>query len=196
MKNLLGILKATAVGGFVFLVPLVIVFAILAKAIELMMLLAKPFEAWVPLDSSSGLLTANVLSLMALLLLCLVAGLVARSGLGRRVATGLDSWLGTALPGYGFVKGFTESLARSDEASRSFAPVVARFDDNAQIAFEVERTGSGQVVVYLPGAPNPWGGSVVYMSADRIEPLDLSMTDAIRNIQRLGRGSAGYASPA
>jgi len=100
------------------------------------------------------------------------------------------------VPGYGFVKGFTDSIAQSDEESRGFKPVVARFDDNAQIAFEVERTPSGQVVLYLPGAPNPWGGSVVYVGADRVEPLDMSMPEAIRNIQHLGRGSAAHASQA
>ena len=60
--------------------------------------------------------------------------------------------------------------------------------------FEVERVSGGYVVVYLPGAPNPWSGSVAYLTEDRVEPLDLAPQDAIKNIRVLGRGSAKFAS--
>ena len=58
--------------------------------------------------------------------------------------------------------------------------------------FEIERTPAGDVVVYLPGAPNPWSGTVVFVEQSRVEKLDMSVADAIRSIQALGRGSAGY----
>jgi uncharacterized membrane protein len=73
-------------------------------------------------------------------------------------------------------------------------PVLVTLDDYKQIAFEVERTAGGNVVVYLPGAPNPWSGSVVYVSEDRVEPLDMQPQDAIKNIRVLGRGSEKLAS--
>ena len=37
-------------------------------------------------------------------------------------------------------------------------PVLITLDDYEQMAFEVERTAGGKVVVYLPGAPNSWSG--------------------------------------
>ena len=52
----------------------------------------------------------------------------------------------------------------------------------------------GNVVVFLPGAPNPWSGSVVYVSEDRVESLDMAPIDAVKNIRVLGRGSAKLAS--
>jgi len=70
--------------------------------------------------------------------------------------------------------------------------VIVKFDDNAQIAFEIERTERGNVVVYLPGSPNPWSGSVGYFEEDRVERLEMSVPDAINNIRHLGRGSAKY----
>jgi uncharacterized membrane protein len=190
MKKLVSLLKSTAVGGFVFLVPLVIAVAILAKGMQLMRLLAQPLEDWISLDSGSGILVGNLALLFALLLVCLLAGLVAKSPPGRKLGAALEAKLSASLPGYGFVKGITDSIAQSDEVARSFTPVLARFDDNAQVAFEVERLPGGNVVVYLPGAPNPWSGTVVLMSADRVARLDLSMTEAIKSVQGLGRGSA------
>ncbi|MDG2307483.1 MAG: hypothetical protein P8R42_23090 [Candidatus Binatia bacterium] len=99
-----------------------------------------------------------------------------------------------ALPGYTFVKGFADSMAKSDEMAESFVPVLVKFDDYAQTVFEVERTKTGNAVVYLPGAPNPWSGSVVYVTADRVERLDMSVSEAVKNIRTLGRGSDQVAA--
>jgi uncharacterized membrane protein len=82
-------------------------------------------------------------------------------------------------------------MSSNEEAAESFLPVLVRFDDNTQIAFEVERTVDN-VVVYLPGAPNPWSGSVAYFNVDRVKRLEMTMSQAVRNIQRIGRGSAGH----
>lgn len=194
MKSIVEILKTTAVGGLVFLVPLVVAGMVLFKALDMMKRLAAPLDRWLGSDSELGVLALDLVLLAMVFLACLVAGLVAKSQRGRKVGTRVESALLSAVPGYAFVKGFTDSMSSSDDASESFTPVVARFDDNAMIAFEVERTESGKVVVYLPGAPNPWSGSLVYMTADRVEPLDVSMTVAVKSIRQLGRGSVAFGS--
>ena len=68
-------------------------------------------------------------------------------------------------------------------------PVVARFDDNAQMAFELERA-EGIVTVFLPGSPDPWGGTVVHMPEDRITVMDAKMQDVSKIMKSLGRGSS------
>ena len=83
-------------------------------------------------------------------------------------------------------------MSSSEETAKSLLSVLVRFDDNAQIGFEVERTGDGSVVVYLPGAPYPWSGSVAYFIEDRVKKLNLSVAQAIGNIRHLGRGSARH----
>jgi uncharacterized membrane protein len=68
-------------------------------------------------------------------------------------------------------------------------PVLARFDDYWQIALEVERIPGGTVVIYLPGAPDPWSGSVCYVTEDRIQPLELTFLPVLRTLRGLGKGS-------
>lgn len=192
MKGFFQLIKTTIIGGLIFLVPIIIVVAILGKAFELMILVAKPLSAWIPLDSIGGVALANILAVLAILLCCLIAGFVAKGTAAKRLLNSVESKLLVAIPGYSFVKGMTDSLKSSEEAAKSFVPVVAQFDDNAQIGFEIERTERGNVVVFLPGSPDPWSGSVVYVNADRVERLDMTVPDAINNIRHLGRGSAKY----
>ena len=76
----MNFLKTTLVGGLVFLVPIIVVVAILGKAFGLMAALAAPLATWIPIDSIGGVALANLLAVAAIVVLCFVAGLVARSG--------------------------------------------------------------------------------------------------------------------
>ncbi len=185
--------KTTILGGVVFLVPVVILAAILGKAYQIMMLVAQPMSDWIPIDAVGGVALANILALLAIVVLCFLIGLLARSQMAKGVYRRLDQRM-SAIPGYTFVKGMAESIQMGAQNSESFTPVIARFDDNAQIGFEIERASGGQIAVYLPGAPNPWSGTVVLLDEARVQKLDMSVSDAIRSIQALGRGSAKHGS--
>jgi uncharacterized membrane protein len=184
-------IKTTIIGGLVFMVPVVIVAAVLGKALEIMTRVATPMGHMLPVDSIGGVAVGNLLALSVLALLCFVAGLVARSKLAKKVYRSLDTML-LAIPGYAFVKGFTDGMADTQESTKSLIPVLVSFDDHEQIGFEIERLAQGKVVVYLPGAPSPWSGSVVYFSAERVKRLDLTVAQASNNIRRLGRGSQRF----
>ena len=184
-------IKTTIIGGLVFLVPVVILMTVFGKAYKVMLRVAKPIGTLIPIDFVGGVAMANILAVLAIALLCFMAGLIAKSGLARKAYRTLDSAL-LAIPGYAFIKGFTDSIDSSEEAAKSLLPVIVRFDDNAQIGFEVERQEGGDVVVYLPGAPNPWSGAVFYFSEDRVKRLDITVAKAIRHIRELGHGSAQY----
>ena len=48
-------IKTTIIGGLVFMVPVVIVVVIAGKALEIMMLVAKPLGNLIPVDSIGAL---------------------------------------------------------------------------------------------------------------------------------------------
>ncbi len=186
-------IKTTILGGVIFLIPFVVVIAVLGKAHQIMMLVAEPMSDWIPIEEVGGIALANVLALVAIVMSCFLFGLMAKSVPAKKIYRTVDATL-ASVPGYAFVKGFADSISRSEEHAKSFIPVIARFDDSAQISFEIERTPEGTVVVYLPGAPNPWSGTVVHLEQSRVEKLDMSVADAVKSIQSLGRGSAKYGN--
>jgi uncharacterized membrane protein len=189
MKNRLDFFKTTVVGGFVFLVPAVIVVVALGKLIGALKVLAKALAPLFGIETRLGGLVLDLLAVTVTILLCFVAGLLARRASAKRMREKLDATLLNSFPGYAFIKGFAENLRQTEELAGSFVPVLVRFDDYVQIAFETHREPGGKVAVYLPGAPNPWSGSVVYVANERIEPLQMTLTEALRNIRKLGKGS-------
>ena len=51
----MNFLKTTVIGGLLFLVPLVVLGLVVAKAISVMLVVAEPMAAIFPLDSIGGL---------------------------------------------------------------------------------------------------------------------------------------------
>ncbi len=188
MKMSIAPIKTTIIGGMVFLVPCVVVFAVAAEAFKLTFRLADPVSAWIPVDSVGGVAIANIVTVLLILVICFAAGLLARSAFGQRTYRSLNERLLMLFPRYAFIRSMTEGLS-GDGKTQTLKPVRVTFDDHVQIAFEVERDESGLVTVYLPGAPDPLAGSVVHVPADRIEPLDTNYNAVVSGLRKVGVGT-------
>ena len=163
MKRQLDFIKTTAVGGFVFLIPAVIVVIALGKLIGGFKTLAKALSPIFEIESWFGGFVLDIVAVAVLL--CFAAGLLARRAAAKQVRERLDRSLLDFIPGYAFIKGFADNLRQTEEISGSFVPIMVRFDDYVQMAFETERLPNGKVAVYLPGAPK----SVVRQRCFRVQ---------------------------
>ena len=181
-------LKTTMIGGIVFMVPIIIFIAIIGKAIKLTNKLAAPVSALIPVDAIGNIPVADLLALVIILLICFLAGLAAKSTLARKSLSNLESRVFSKIPVYGFVKSKIDAIVQPEKAE-GMKPVLAQFDDYWQIAFEVERIPGETVTIFLPGAPDPWSGSVCYVTEDRIQPLELTLLPVLKTLKGLGKGS-------
>jgi len=189
MKRQFDFVKTTAVGGLVFLIPAVIVVIALGKLLTGLKTLAKTLSPILGIESWFGGFVLDIVAFAVIVLICFAAGLLAQHAAAKRVREKLDRSLLNFIPGYAFIKGLADNLRQTEEISVSFVPIMVQFDDHAQMAFETERLPNGKVAVYLPGAPNPWSGNVVFVSNDRVKPLSITLPEALRNIRTLGKGS-------
>ncbi len=190
MTKKMDFIKTTVIGGIFFLIPLAIVLIVVGKLVEVMRAVARGLSPVLAVETPLGTLVLNIIGVCIILGLCFLAGLVARKAKAKNVVERLEATLLAVVPGYAFIKGFSDNLRRSDELAGSFLPVAVHFDDYSQIAFEIERQQDGKVAVYLPGAPNPWSGSVVYVTEERVMRLSITLNEALKNIRMLGKGTS------
>lgn len=191
MKGLLQFLKTTLVGGLVFLLPLVAIVWILSMALDFAGEVAKPMAAFIPVDTFGGIAMANLLAVIVILAVCFIAGIVARSSMASTFVREAESRVLWQFPGYNMVKGVTDSVLGGG-TDMEMMPVVVNFDDHAQLGLEIERLDDGRVVVYLPGAPDPWSGDVAIFAADRVEALPVKALKALDTVRLLGRSSRHF----
>ncbi len=185
--GLFGFVKTTLVGGAVFLVPVTVLALLLSKVGDVLLRLAQPLAKRLPLDTFWGVAVADVVLIALAVLACFLAGLLARVSFANRLVRKAEAGVLWRIPGYGFVKGLTDSLDKSS-AAKGMLPVLIHFDDAAQLAFEVDHLPDGRRVIYLPGAPDPRAGSVMVMDADRVEPVQMTFVRATAALRALGRG--------
>jgi uncharacterized membrane protein len=183
-------IRTTVLGGLLFLFPIVFVVAIIGKSLEVTNRLSAPLAGLLSVDSIGGLAVVELLALVILVLIFFLAGLAARTALAGKLAQSLETKVLGKIPAYTLLKSKAESVLRPEDIA-GMCPVLGRFDDSWQLAFEIERMAGGKVVVFLPGAPDPWSGSVCVLTEDRITPLDLTVKAAVDIMKRLGKGSAG-----
>lgn len=181
-------IRTTIIGGILFLVPIVILTLILGKAFDLSMKVAGPVNNVVPIEGLIGVIFVNAVAVLLILIVCYIAGLMAKREFLKDKVGALDSALIEIIPVYAFVKTMVSSVAKVEGEVGTLIPVVVAFDDHALIAFEVERNDT-HAVVYLPGSPSPWSGSTVVVETERVTQMDLKSHEATKTIQLLGRGS-------
>jgi uncharacterized membrane protein len=189
VKALKEFLKATIVGGIVFLVPLILLILVMRHAMAFAGKIAGPIAALVPEHKIAGVAAATIIAAVVLLLLCFLAGLFARTQTGRGLAQWLEDSLLGNLPQYRMVKTMAEGLAQIED-SQNLRPAMVSIEGGWQLGYLLEEVGPGWVAVFLPQAPTPMSGNVMYMPAGRVRALDMPIGEAMLLIKRLGVGSA------
>ena len=181
-------IRTMIIGGVIFLVPFAVVLLLFGKVFGVSMRLAEPIADRIPFDAVAGVALSEILALLIILAACFFAGLAALSTPGRRLYRKLDDALLNLIPRYAFIKSMADSFGGSD--ATVLQPVLVRFDDLAQIAFEVERGTGSLVTLYLPGSPDPWSGSVAHVTTDRVTPLQADFPSTVKALRNVGGGSA------
>ena len=77
-----------------------------------------------------------------------------------------------------------------DGVKSSLKTVLVSFDDHQLFAVNVERLADGRVFVFLPGAPDPWAGSVGLVTQERMTGVPVEIGTLHPMLQGIGRGSA------
>ena len=190
MNKITRFLKTTAIGGLLFLLPLIVIGALVGQVVPIILTVAEVLGDVIPIKTPGGIALLILLAIVVVLLLCFGAGLLARRSIGKRLSERFEKTLLMLFPRYAILKDQMAGSIGGDDTKPRMKPVLARFDDSVRIGFEIERNDVGLVTVYLPGAPDPWSGITVLMNTERVQPMDIEFGDAITLCEQLGRGSA------
>jgi len=193
-----GFVKTTIVGGALFLLPVAFILFILSYALRLVKAVATPISHTLHLDQwsgATGLGAATLLSVLVLILISFVAGLAARTGVGRRITQWSEQSILSHIPYYQLVKGMAEGLAHIQSAT-GLKPALINIEDGWQIGYQLERLDNGWTTVFLPQAPTPMSGNIMYFPPERVRPLDVPMVQVMSIVKSLGVGSGTILSGA
>ncbi len=188
VRRAVRILKATLVGGLLFLVPVILLLVVLRHGVELGKKVVKPIVAYTPIHSVGGVAVATLASVGLLLLIALGIGVFAQTRPGRRVKDWLEDTILGRVPAYAVLRGLVGGAESVDRGN--VAPALAWVEDCWVFAFVMEVHEDGHRTVFIPAAPTPLSGAIYFLPEDRVRLLDVPLPAVMKAIRRLGDGSA------
>jgi uncharacterized membrane protein len=184
MKRLGEFVMSALVSGLLIVIPLYLAILLLVKATQSVAGLVRPFTMllpeWFPAEGA--------LSLLLVLIVCFLIGVAVRTSAGRAIRERIEKSLFEKVPGYALFRSLTQRLVGKDEEN-VWKPALAEIEDALVPAFIIEELDDGRLTVFVPSIPTPLAGAVYILIRERVHPLDVPFTQAIKAVSRWGSGS-------
>ena len=185
MKQTMAAVWKALIRGLLIVVPVYLAILLLLKAMKSVVNLVRPFTAILP----EWLPAEDLLSLLLVLAICAVIGATVGTRIGRGVRQWLERTVFERIPGYGVIRSLTHQMAGTSRESVWRAALV-EIEDALVPAFIIEEFEDGRYTVFVPSIPTPFAGAVYVLARERVHPVDVPFTDAIKVISRWGSGAS------
>ena len=187
MRTLMEFTKTTFLGGFLIILPVYISILLLAKAVGAVLTLLNPITDKIP----ATLQFRQVLAALAVIVVCFIAGLIARTGPGLRAKNAFELAVLEKLPGYGVLRGLAGRISGQTE-ELTFAPALVEIEEALVPALIIEELEDGSYTVLVPSVPTPMAGSLYILPRERVHPVDVSFTSALKVFSKWGTGAGEF----
>jgi len=168
--------------------PIVLITFLLGKALGFAKRLSEPMAKAGGVESIAGAATATILSVVLLLLVCVAAGVVARTSLGRSAFGRMENSVLSLFPQWRMARGLIQSF--ETEAQADMEVVLVPTDAGWCLGLVLEKPEGDWWTVFVPGSPQWTSGAVAFAHSDQLQPSGLTPAQAIMLMRRCGAGSA------
>ena len=184
MKYAREFVTSTVIGGLFIVVPVYLAILLLLKGMKSAATLVRPIAVLLP----DWLPAEGLVSLLLVLVVCFIVGAAVRTRAGQIVRERVEKAFFERLPGYSLLRSLTQRLANDGDAT-AWKPALVDLEDALVPAFIIEELADGRLTVFVPSVPTPLAGAVYILTRERVHPLDIPFTQAIRSVSRWGSGS-------
>jgi uncharacterized membrane protein len=184
MKRALAFSTQALFSGLLIAVPVYLATLLLLKGMQSVVGLVRPIALllpeWIPAETA--------LSLLLILFVCFLIGVAVRTRAGQGVLNKVERTYFERIPGYALLRGLTQQMA-GQSRENVWKPALLQTDEGLVPAFIIEEFPDGRYTVFVPSIPTPLAGAVYVVDSDRVHPLDVPFTEALKTVSRWGSGA-------
>ena len=184
MKQLMAVLTKALFRGLLVIVPAYLAVLVLLKGMQSVANLVRPFTGLLP----EWLPAEGLLSLLLVLAICIVFGAFVGTGIGKGVRNWIEQTLFARIPGYSLFRSLTQQVAGQDRDS-TWKVALVEIEEALVPGFIIEELDDGRYTVFVPSIPTPFAGAVYVLDRQRVHPVNVPFTDAIKVVSRWGSGA-------
>ncbi len=184
MKRAMAFTTQALFSGLLIAVPVYLATLLLLKGMQSVVGLVRPIASllpeWVPAETA--------LSLLLILFVCFLIGVAVRTRAGQLARNKVERTYFERIPGYALLRGLTQQMA-GQSRENVWKPALLQTDEGLVPAFIIEEFQDGRYTVFVPSIPTPLAGAVYVVDSDRVHPLDVPFTEALKTVSRWGSGA-------
>lgn len=184
MNTVFGYIFKRVLAGLLLIIPIYLAILLLLKGMASLRKLVQPFTSLLP----EALPAEQILSLLLVLAICFLLGVALHTRLGRISREWMENGLFKKIPGYELIRSLTQQVA-GDNRQNVWKPALVEIEDALVPAFIIEEFEDGRYTIFVPSVPTPFAGAVYILDANRVHPLDVPFTDALKVITKWGSGA-------
>ena len=186
MKHVMNFLNKTIKGGIFFIVPITLLVILFGKVFQVLKPIAQRISGVIDQGQERVFDLSYIITIVLLFLICFIFGLAAASAFGKAFVRWIEDNILVIVPGYQLIKNAGQAAIGLDD-TKNF-PVVLVPVDGWMIAFLIESISNDELVVFVPGSPNPWSGNVLIFNKSEIKETSMTQKEALGFLKQTGMG--------
>ncbi|MDH5425666.1 MAG: DUF502 domain-containing protein [Gammaproteobacteria bacterium] len=179
------------IGGFIVLLPVIIIFQILQWLYSIFEESSRPLNTYLVSEFSIDASLAIMLSLISVVIAFSVIGMIVRTRLGNSLYEVIERMILFRIPGYKTVKELTDQISGKQKGLfRKVALINVGHTGVSATGFVVDEFDEDHSTVFIPCGPNPTTGFILHVKNEDITVVDVPVEKAMKTIIACGSGSS------
>jgi len=184
MKKVLEFILRAVLAGLLFVIPIYLAILLLLKAMKSLAGVVRPLARLLPEAVPADMF----LSFLVVLVICFLIGAAFLTSAGSILRERIEKALFERVPGYALIRSLTQQIAGASD-DKVWKPAFFELEECLVPAFIIEEFEDGRYTIFVPSIPTPFAGAVYIADRERVHPLDVPFTDALKAVSRWGSGS-------
>ncbi|MFO8029554.1 MAG: DUF502 domain-containing protein [Cyclonatronaceae bacterium] len=190
MTKFNNFIRTSMFGGLVVLMPMLLFFLVVRWLYNALTDIIYPVTSLIVEKTALQQLLADVLVIMAILLICFLIGVFVKTQLGNLIFRGVENATLRYAPGYSLIKETVMMFFGRSRSPFSAVALVRPFSTETMMtSFITDEHPDGSYTVFIPTAPNPTSGNIYHLPGERVHPVNVPVDEALRTILSCGIGS-------
>jgi len=189
MKTFLGHLRDIAISGFLALLPLYVLFIVIAKVWKSLSSVGAGIAGMFGMKSILGVAGSTVLSGLLVIALWIVIGMLVRFSFMAALSRAAERAMSKYIPGYETYKTIAEEKLQHKVRALDYASALIRWQEYWRPAYIVEQDEDGTCVLFLPDVPETNKGHVLLAKQDQVRVVSsITANQLDASLKKMGRG--------
>lgn len=189
MNRIKTFVTNTFIGGLVVILPVLIFWYLINWLVTFLGDLLEPIASLFPIVADYPNI-AKLIAFVIVITFCFSLGLIVRTNFGTDFFNWVEELVLSRLPFYSTIKETVKQFVGTDNMPFSKVVLVKPYGGAAKmLGFVTSILDDGTYTVFVPTAPNPTSGFVIFVQEKDVEHLDVTVEGAMRTNIGLGRGA-------